>query len=78
MNVAPHNFCGHLYTFINAHLAAAVPNLRIMEFEVQDVPWKDEFYTRSPVVENGEMVLSDAPGWGTDVNEEALRAHAKH
>ncbi len=76
VNIAPHTFCGHLYTMINAHLAAAVPNLRIMEFEVQDVPWKDELFTRSPVIENGELVLDDAPGWGTEVNEEALRAHA--
>ena len=73
VNVAPHNFCGHLYTMINAHLAAAVPNFRILEFEVQDVPWKDELFTRAPVIENGELVLSDAPGWGTEVNEEALK-----
>ena len=76
VNVAPHNFCGHLYTMINAHLAAAVPNLRILEFEVQDVPWKDELYTRAPLIENGELVLEEAPGWGTEVNEEALRTYA--
>ncbi len=76
VNVAPHNFCGHLYTMINAHLAAVVPNFRILEFEVQDVPWKDDLFSRSPVIENGELVLGDAPGWGTELNEEALRAHA--
>ncbi|RPI30393.1 MAG: mandelate racemase/muconate lactonizing enzyme family protein, partial [Hyphomicrobiaceae bacterium] len=31
VNVAPHNFYGHLCTMMNAHFAAAVPNLRIME-----------------------------------------------
>ncbi len=31
VNVAPHNFYGHLSTMMNAHFAAAVPNLRIME-----------------------------------------------
>lgn len=30
VNVAPHNFYGHLCTMMNAHFAAAVPNLRIM------------------------------------------------
>src|SRR5690606_16268880 len=31
VNVAPHNFYGHLSTMMNAHFAAATPNLRIME-----------------------------------------------
>jgi galactonate dehydratase len=26
------------------------------------------------VVENGQLVVPQAPGWGTDINEEALRA----
>jgi galactonate dehydratase len=73
VNVAPHNFCGHLYTMINAHFAAAVPNLRIMEIEVDDVPWRDGLYTAVPIVERGELVVPDAPGWGVEVDEAALR-----
>lgn len=75
VNVAPHNFYGDLGASIGAHLCAAVPNFRIMEFEVDDAPWKHELVTRPLVVENGEIVLDDAPGWGTEVNEEGLRAH---
>jgi L-alanine-DL-glutamate epimerase-like enolase superfamily enzyme len=26
-------------------------------------------------VENGEMLVPDRPGWGTDIDEIALRAH---
>ena len=74
LNVAPHNFCGHLYTMINAHFAAALPNLRIMEIEVDDVPWRDELFTTAPQVQDGELVLSEAPGWGIEVNEEAVRS----
>ena len=72
---APHNFYGHLATLMSAHFCAAIPNFRIMEYEVDDVPWKDELVTVPPVVENGELVLPKAPGWGADVNEEALKAH---
>ncbi len=75
VNVAPHNFCGHLYTMINAQFAAAVPNLRILEIEADDVPWRDELFTAVPRIENGELVMTDAPGWGIEVNEEAVRAH---
>ena len=47
-----------------------------MEIEIDDVPWKDELVTHPPVIENGELVLPNRPGWGTDVNEEALKKYA--
>ena len=75
VNVAPHNFYGHLANLISAHFAAAVPNFKLMEYEVDDVAWKADFVTVPPVIENGALVLPKTPGWGTEVNEEALRAH---
>jgi galactonate dehydratase len=75
VNVAPHNFTGHLASFMSAHFCAAVPNFRIMEYEVDDVPWKDALVTATPRIENGEMLIPTAPGWGADVNEDAVRAH---
>jgi L-alanine-DL-glutamate epimerase-like enolase superfamily enzyme len=74
VDCAPHNFYGHLATMMSGHFCAAIPNFRIMEIEVNDVPWKDDFVTVLPRVEDGALVLSDAPGWGTEVNEEAVRA----
>lgn len=75
VNVAPHNFYGHLASLISAHFCAAVPNVKIMEYEADDVPWKDDFFTHPPQVANGTLHLSNAPGWGCDINEEALAAH---
>ena len=75
VDVAPHNYTGHLATLISAHFCAAIPNFRIMEIEIDDVPWKDEFVTVPPVIENGELIVPSTPGWGTEVNEEAIRAH---
>ncbi len=74
MNVAPHNFYGHLSTMMNAHFAAAVPNLRIMETDIDRLPWDHELFTHLPVIENGYLVLPDRPGWGTEPNEAAVRA----
>lgn len=74
INVAPHNFYGHLATMMSAHFSAAVPNLRIMETDIDAVPWRDELVTASPVIEQGELVLPTAPGWGIDVNEAGVRA----
>jgi L-alanine-DL-glutamate epimerase-like enolase superfamily enzyme len=75
INVAPHNFYGHLATMMNAHWSAVVPNLRIMETDPDMVPWQDELVTVKPRIEQGHLLLPTGPGWGTEVNEEAVRAH---
>lgn len=75
LNVAPHNFYGHLASLISAHFCAAVANVKIMEYEADDVPWKDDLVTAPPVIEEGCLVLPSTPGWGADINEDAVRAH---
>ena len=74
VNVAPHNFYGHLATMMNAHFAAAVPNLRIMEIDIDRIPWDSEIFTHTPPVEGGHLVLPDSPGWGTEPDEKALES----
>ncbi|MBS0638467.1 MAG: mandelate racemase/muconate lactonizing enzyme family protein [Acetobacteraceae bacterium] len=74
INCAPHNFYGHLCSAISAHFSAIIPNFRVMEIDIDSAPWRDEFYTTIPVIENGEFVLPTGPGWGIDVNEKAVRA----
>jgi L-alanine-DL-glutamate epimerase-like enolase superfamily enzyme len=75
INCAPHNFYGHLSSMMSAHFAAIIPNFSIMETDVDDVPWKDDLVTVLPEISNGAMMLPTGPGWGADVNEEALKAH---
>jgi galactonate dehydratase len=74
INVAPHNFYGHLCSAISATFSAIVPNFRVMEIDIDSAPWRDEFYTVVPAIENGEFILPAGPGWGIDVNEKAVRA----
>ncbi len=75
INVAPHNFYGHMSTLMSAHFCAVLPNFRIMEIDIDDVPWKDDLVTEPPRIEDGHLVLPTGPGWGADVNEAAVRAH---
>ena len=75
VNIAPHNIYGHLATMMNAHFAAATPNLRSMEVDIDRLAWDDEVFTVLPHFENGHLVLPDTPGWGTEPNEEAVRTH---
>jgi len=74
VNCAPHNFYGNLSTMMSANFCAAIPNFRIMEIDIDDVPWKDEVVT-APEIKNGHLILNDAPGWGVEVNEAAIKAH---
>ena len=75
VNVASHNFNGPLANIMSAHFCAAIPNFRIMEFDVDEVPWKTKLLTNPYVIENGELLLPTGAGWGTVVNEAVIRAH---
>ena len=75
LNIAPHNYYSHLSTFISAGLCAVLPNVRIMEIDIDDVPWKDDLVTSSPEIVDGHMAVPSGPGWGTDLNEEVAREH---
>ena len=74
VNCAPHNFYGHLCSSISAHFSALIPNFRVMELDIDSAPWRDDFYTVVPTVENGDFILPKGSGWGIDVNEKAVRA----
>ena len=64
VNVAPHNFNGHLGSLISAHMCAVAPNFKVMEIDIDDVKWKDDIVTVPPVIENGDLVLPKGPGLG--------------
>jgi galactonate dehydratase len=75
VNIAPHNFYGHLASFMNVHFAAAAPNLRIMEIDIDRLPWDAELFTHVPEFVDGHFVVPERPGWGCEPREEALAAH---
>jgi len=74
VNVAPHNYYGHLCSSVSAHFCAVVPNFRVMEIDIDSVAWRDELFVNAPAIEDGELILPTGPGWGVEVNEAAVRA----
>jgi L-alanine-DL-glutamate epimerase-like enolase superfamily enzyme len=77
VNIATHSYAGGgLGDVVSAHLAACVPNLRIMEYDVDEpAPWKKDFLSDPLRVENGMLVTPMKPGWGVEVNEATIKAH---
>ena len=62
VSVAPHNHYSHLPTFIIAGLCAVIPNVRIMEIDIDDVSWKDALVTSRPGIIVGHVVVLSSPG----------------
>ena len=75
LNVAPHNYYSHLASFISASLCAVLPNVRILEIDIDDVPWKNDLVTTVPEISNGYMNVPTTPGWGTGLNLESIQDH---
>lgn len=55
--------------------AAPSGTVRIMEIDVDDVPWKDELVDAPRVVRDGHPLVPTRPGWGAELNEAVARKH---
>jgi galactonate dehydratase len=75
INIAPHNYYSHLADTIAAQFCGTLPNVKIMEIDIDDVAWKTELMTVPPTIQDGYISVPSGPGWGTAINEEVLRAH---
>jgi L-alanine-DL-glutamate epimerase-like enolase superfamily enzyme len=76
INIAPHNFNGHLSTFQSMNLCASVTNVLISESDPVQVPWRDDLVTHTPEIKNSMVKIPTRPGWGTDLDEKALKKYA--
>jgi L-alanine-DL-glutamate epimerase-like enolase superfamily enzyme len=75
VNCAPHNYYSHLATFISAQWCAAIPNVRILEVDVDDVPWRETLTTAVPEIDGGTLTIPTGAGWGVEIDEDVLREH---
>jgi len=71
---APHNSHGALAGWQAAHLCATLENFKILEYEYDDVPWRDAIVTEPTVIKDGYIEMSGRPGLGCDIVEEELRS----
>lgn len=60
---------GHVLPEIHIHLLAAAPN----GYRVEYVPRSARLLQAMPALEDGAMVASDAPGFGLDLDRDAVR-----
>lgn len=72
VSVAPHNPGGPVGTMASLHLAAAVPNFRILEQMEAERSLRDRIGTPAPELVDGFLAVPDRPGLGIDIDLDAL------
>jgi len=72
--VAPHNVSSPLGMMSACHCMAAIPNFLLLEFHGREISWWEELCDgEKPFVQNGSMQVSDKPGIGVELNDDAAR-----
>jgi L-alanine-DL-glutamate epimerase-like enolase superfamily enzyme len=64
LDLRHHNYYSHLSTLMSAHLCATIPNVRIMEIDIDDVPWKADLVTVPLDIKDGYLQIPSRPGGG--------------
>jgi galactonate dehydratase len=72
---APHNPLGPVNTIVSAHVGMASPNFVALETCLYPPEWTRELLKEPLQIADGYLALSDAPGWGIELDVELCRAH---
>jgi galactonate dehydratase len=72
---APHNPLGPVNTIVSAHVGMASPNFVALETCLYPPEWTRSLLSEPLAFRDGYLELSDAPGWGVELDVELCRAH---
>lgn len=75
LGFAPHNPSGPVANAATLQLAAVSPNFSILEIMYSDVCYRSEITDEALTYQDGYMLISDKPGLGIELNEEACAAY---
>ncbi len=75
IQVAPHCYCGPIVGAANAQLAATLPNFLVLESIKQWDGFHGKLLKQKIGWEDGNVLLSDAPGLGVELDEAVCEAH---
>ena len=75
--VTPHCANLSMVTLFTMHLLRAIPNAgKYLEFSIEGAdyyPWQEGIFTQCPYeIKHGHARVTDAPGWGVEINPEWL------
>jgi galactonate dehydratase len=76
---APHMVASFLGAMASCHVCASVPNFMILEWQTYfdtEAMYKEIVTYDGPQVEKSFITVSNKPGIGVEINEEAMRKYA--
>ena len=73
--VSPHNPSGPVSTAASVALCAALPNFEILEYQWGEQPWRSSLIEPVEQFVNGNIEVSDQPGFGINLNQRVLEDH---
>lgn len=74
--LSPHNPNSPVSTAASAQFAACTHNFDMLEYLVEDVPWREEIVPNAFNIEDGHIIPSTKPGLGIELNEAAALRYA--
>jgi galactonate dehydratase len=74
--VAPHNPSGPVATAASAQWCASIPNFDILEFQWNEVPWRGDLVNPPERFVKGTIAAHATPGFGIELNDRVVQAHA--
>lgn len=76
--IAVHNYYGALASAMAATFFSLIPesSRELLEFDFDDVPWRDSLVERSIGFSEGHLTHDSGPGWGAEILEFELRDRA--
>lgn len=77
VSLSPHCIASPLGLLTSAHLCSTSPNFVALEFHGQDVPFWNDLLTGPPLIQNGVVTMTDAPGLGRELNEAVAKQFSK-
>lgn len=77
ISMAMHMAGTPISTMASVHCAAATENFIALEHHFTDVPFWDDFIdgVQKPIIQDGYIPVSNAPGLGFEINPEVIREH---
>ena len=73
--ICPHNPSGPVANAATLQVAAVCPNMYLLETMLADVPARSKIAQETLRLENGFMIIPDAPGLGVDIDEEEVKKY---
>ena len=77
--VALHQAGSPVVAMANVHCAASIDNFIALEMHSVDNPWWNDLVTlvgqEGPMIKNGFIEVTDAPGLGIELNDEVIKEH---